>query len=203
MTAAVVFDLYGTLLNLVRDSHPFHTLARRKSGGDVRSALETALTSDNSTLAGFASNIGLSTQDDLAALELSLQNDIETIDVFADVIPTLTALKQNGTLTAVISNLATPYKKPFFSRNLDQLVDVTVFSCDCGFLKPHPKIYELALAQLGSTPHETIMVGDSLKSDVQGPSKIGIMGIHLVRSGGPSRAKQTISSLDGVLEYAT
>ncbi len=105
-------------------------------------------------------------------------------------------------MTAVISNLATPYKKPLADHNLNDLMDVTVFSCDCGVLKPRPEIYQLALEQLGTTADETIMVGDSFKSDVDGPSKIGMMGIHLVRSGGLSRANIVISSLDAMLENA-
>jgi len=203
MIAAVIFDLYGTLLRNPLGSQPYYQLARRNPRSNIRLALETALTCSNPTLDNFASNIGLPPQDDMSILEADLQNDIAHIHSFVDAVPTLTALKQRGLLTAVISNLATPYKKPFFTQKLNDLVDVTVFSCDCGILKPNPDIYRVALEQLGIPANNTIMVGDSFKSDVDGPAKIGIVGIHLVRSGDSSPANCAISSLHDVLDKVT
>lgn len=200
MIAAVIFDLYGTLLWHPGGSQQYYQLARRNPSGNTRLALETALTSRNPMLDDFASNIGLPPQDDISTLEADLQNDIARIHSFVDAVPTLVALKQRGLLTAVISNLATPYKEPFFKQKLNDLIDVTVFSCDCGMLKPNPEIYRLALEQLGTMASNTIMVGDSFKSDVDGPGKMGIGGIHLVRSGDSSPAKCVISSLHDVLD---
>lgn len=202
MTAvtAVIFDLYGTLLHLPHDSRPFQRLAQRASGVNVRSSLETALTTESLTLADFALRIGLRPQEDLLSLEAELNDDIAAIQPFADVEPTLVALKSLGIRNAVISNLATPYKQPFFTHGLDSFFDVAVFSCDCGLLKPDPRIYELTMKQLDSAPAETIMVGDSFRADVIGPAKLGITGIHLVRSGGSSEAEGMISSLNTVLD---
>jgi HAD superfamily hydrolase (TIGR01509 family) len=199
-TVAVIFDVYGTLLHFPRDSRPFLQLARRQSDSNYRSALETALTTDNPTLSDFGARIGLPPQEDIRLLDAALEADLLAIEPFADVEPTLVALKACGIRTAVVSNLGTPYKRPFFAHGLDSLFDVVVFSCDCGLRKPDPRIYEHALKQLGSSANETIMVGDSFRSDVDGPSKLGIMGIHLVRSGGLSESDSWISSLAGVLE---
>ena len=203
MIAAVIFDLYGTLLRLPRDSQPYYKLACRHPCGDIRPALESALTKQFPTLADFAASIGLPPQDDISTLERELQVDISLIRPFEDAIPTLVALKQRGVLIAMISNLATPYKQPFATHKLDDIVDVTVFSCDSGTLKPNPEIYQIAIEALGTTADQTIMVGDSFKADVDGPSKIGITGIHLVRSGKSSRAARVISSLEAVLQTGT
>lgn len=200
MVAAVIFDLYGTLLRLPRDSQPYYQLACRHPSGNIRLALERAMTNQFPRLSDFATSIGLPPQDDLTALEADLHIDIAQIHSFEDAVPTVSALKRRGLLTAVISNLATPYKPPFAAHPLSHMMDVTVFSCDSGLLKPAPEIYRMALEQLGTTADDTIMVGDSFKSDVEGPSKIGMMGIHLVRSGKTSRAKSVISSLDAIID---
>ena len=200
MTTAVIFDLYGTLLQLPQDSRPFHQLARRCANADYRSAITAALIQDNPSLAEFASNISLPPQDDLVALESSLDDDLRHVQPFADAIPTLNSLNSHGIKTAVISNLATPYKQPFVDHDLNQIVDVTVFSCDCGLMKPNPEIYTYTLRKLGVTASETVMVGDSFRSDVDGPSRAGITGVHLVRNGGSSRAQSVVSSLQAILQ---
>lgn len=74
-------------------------------------------------------------------------------------------------------------------------------SCCSGSIKPDPSIYKFALEQLGSSPAETIMVGDSYKSDVLGSSDIGIRGIHLVRKGGQNKPNEIIE-LNGVMREA-
>lgn len=200
MCRAVIFDLYGTLLYSPGDSRSFLKLAKRTA--DVRSALEIAMTTDNPTLAHFASRLGLDRPDDLPSLDAALAAEIAAIQKFVDVEPTLLELKARGIQTAVISNLASPYKQPYFGHQLDALIDIAVFSCDCGVVKPDARIYENALKQLGVSPGETIMVGDSFRSDVDGPSKLGIVALHLIRSGGTSGATRVISSLDALLQNA-
>jgi ribonucleotide monophosphatase NagD (HAD superfamily) len=68
--------------------------------------------------------------------------------------------------------------------------------------KPDPRIYERALKALGATATETIMVGDSFRSDVDGPSNVGILGIHLVRSGVSSPSACVVPTLKAILERA-
>ena len=40
-------------------------------------------------------------------------------------------------------------------------------------MKPHPSIFERALAQAGVTAREAAMVGDSLKADIEGARRSG------------------------------
>lgn len=199
MIRAVIFDLYGTLLQLQQDSKPYFQLAQRCSHGNVRTGIEIALTTENPRLGDFASRIGLRQVGDLHSLEVTMQDDIASTRPYSDSLPTLRHLKELGIGTGVISNLATPYKQPYFDHELAALIDVAVFSCDCGLIKPDSRIYHLALKLVGTRACETLMVGDSFKSDVQGPSMIGIKGIHLDRSGGAGKS-HIISSLHAILE---
>ena len=174
MIEAVIFDLYGTLLDLPVDTRPFAKIAKRGDQSQFRSAIRVALTTNHGTLEDFAKRIDQPRPADLPQLDAALQNDLDHVRLFPDAIPTLEKLRQKGLLTAVISNLATPYKRPFFALQLNSLFDVTLFSCDCGLVKPNPRIYQLALKQLGRRPSQTMMIGDSLQADVAGPSKLGI-----------------------------
>ena len=50
-------------------------------------------------------------------------------------------------------------------------------------MKPHRSIFERALAEAGVAPHQAIMVGDSLKADIEGAVATGMRGVLLRRSG--------------------
>lgn len=197
MVKAVLFDLYGTLLEFENDSRPFYQLVCRAR--NQQAAVKYALTSHNANLSEFADQIGLALQPDLAALQATLEADLKRIQPFLEVMEVLTTLKRHNIKIAVISNLATPYKQPYYSHGFDALVDVSVFSCDCGYAKPQPEIYELALQNLECAPADALMVGDSFRSDVEGPAQLEIQAVHLIRKGQPSSAKQTITSLLEVL----
>jgi putative hydrolase of the HAD superfamily len=53
-------------------------------------------------------------------------------------------------------------------------------------MKPHPSIFEAALASAGVAAPEAVMVGDSLKADVHGALGAGLRAVWLRRSGGDS-----------------
>jgi putative hydrolase of the HAD superfamily len=58
-----------------------------------------------------------------------------------------------------------------------------VSSAEHGFMKPHPSIFARALAETGVHPSEALMVGDSLKADVEGALAAGMRAVLLRRSG--------------------
>jgi len=60
---------------------------------------------------------------------------------------------------------------------LDELFEVVSVSADIGYLKPHPRIFVHAMEEMGLTPQETVMVGDSLRADVGGSKALGMVAI--------------------------
>lgn len=50
-------------------------------------------------------------------------------------------------------------------------------SHDVGYLKPHPRIFEYALDEMGLRPEETAMVGDNLRADVGGAKALGMVAV--------------------------
>lgn len=77
-----------------------------------------------------------------------------------------------------------------------------LYSCDLGIAKPNPDIYRAALTQLGSLPESTLMVGDSRRSDVDGPLVCGIRGLLLDRDG-KSSGDSVLRALSDVTSYVS
>jgi HAD superfamily hydrolase (TIGR01662 family) len=68
---------------------------------------------------------------------------------------------------------------------LDGLIGAAVSSSEHGLMKPHPSIFRAALAALGVSPSSSLMVGDSLRHDVEGGLKAGMRAALLHRIDGP------------------
>lgn len=183
MPAAVIFDLYNTLIYLPRDVNPYMRLFRSV---DCTSRVRESMVVDAPTLTDFCEHLAVSPPGDIFQMQRELDADIASASTFPDTVPTLQALRRRGVLLAVISNLATPYKLPFFRLGLDALVNAVIFSCDIGVAKPDPEIYRAALAELNVDPNNALMVGDSQQSDVDGPMACGIRGFLLDRDGNSS-----------------
>jgi HAD superfamily hydrolase (TIGR01549 family) len=101
-------------------------------------------------------------------------------ELFPDVLTTLQWLRDRNVRIAAVTNRG--YSGPRFHEEmrdlgLEQLFETTVISCDVGFMKPHPRIFEIALEQLGAAAEETAMVGDSLRADVEGSKALGMTAI--------------------------
>lgn len=100
--------------------------------------------------------------------------------LFPDALDTLNWLRERGFRLGCVTNRG--YSGPRFHEELrdlglDELFEETVISCDVGYMKPHPKIYEHTLEAMRLQPEETAMVGDSLRADVAGSKALGIVGI--------------------------
>ena len=55
-------------------------------------------------------------------------------------------------------------------------------SAEHGYMKPHPSIFESALALLDVGAEESVMVGDNLSHDIEGARRVGMHGILVQRS---------------------
>jgi putative hydrolase of the HAD superfamily len=62
-------------------------------------------------------------------------------------------------------------------------LDFVLTSAACSFRKPHPRIFELALARWLLEPDQVAMVGDTLEADIAGAARLGIHTIWLAPDG--------------------
>jgi len=89
----------------------------------------------------------------------------------------LEALRDRGLKLGLVSNAFDPGW--LLHRDLEQMgladrLDFAVFSSEVGKRKPHPVIFEHALAALGVAPGVALFVGDRLYEDVRGAGEVGM-----------------------------
>jgi putative hydrolase of the HAD superfamily len=103
----------------------------------------------------------------------------ENFELFEDVLPVLDELRRAGLRIAVVSNGIRDLHAFVAHHRLD--VDAIVDSRSHGRVKPHPTIFQAALAALAVVPADAVMVGDSLEEDVDGARALGMRAILLDR----------------------
>jgi len=101
--------------------------------------------------------------------------------LYDDVAGTLHALRAQGVRLGLISNTHRCLASFQSHFELDGLISATVSSSDHGFMKPHPRIFAVALELMQVGAAESVMVGDSLTHDVAGARRAGMRGILLAR----------------------
>jgi HAD superfamily hydrolase (TIGR01662 family) len=103
--------------------------------------------------------------------------------LYEDVPDVLRTIHASGIRIGLISNTErclTSFQSHF---ELEGLFDVTVSSADHGYMKPHPSIFMAALARIGSSAPDSVMVGDSLAHDIEGARQLGMRAVLVSRSG--------------------
>ena len=96
---------------------------------------------------------------------------------FDDARDVLLTLRQRGFLLGAVTNRAfggERFRSDLRDAGLDIGWDVEAVSVEVGYLKPHPAIFEYALAGLGVPAAAALMVGNSLAEDVAGAQQLGI-----------------------------
>jgi putative hydrolase of the HAD superfamily len=110
----------------------------------------------------------------VSAWQKSITIDPNALDV-------LGALRARKTLGLVSNFEHPPHIYLLLSRlGLARLFDTVVVSGDVGVEKPDPRIFELALRQVGLEPREAVYVGDTAE-DVQGALAAGMCPILIRR----------------------
>jgi putative hydrolase of the HAD superfamily len=77
---------------------------------------------------------------------------------------------------------------------LDGLIAAAISSSEHGFLKPHPSIFSAALQLVDVEAGDAVMVGDSLKHDVDGAMRVGMRGVLLHRGAGEHPCERELAA---------
>lgn len=102
-------------------------------------------------------------------------------ELYDDVPAVMRQLADSGLRIGLISNTHRCLASFQAHFDLQGLVSATVSSSDHGLMKPHPSIFNAALALLGVAAAEALMVGDSLTHDVEGALNVGMRAVLLNR----------------------
>jgi HAD superfamily hydrolase (TIGR01662 family) len=109
-------------------------------------------------------------------------------ELYDDVPDVLRELAASGIRIGLISNSHRCLASFQTHFELQGLISATVSSSEHGFMKPHPSIFSAALQLVDVRPADAVMVGDSLRHDVEGAMRVGMRGVLLRRGSGPSGA---------------
>lgn len=104
-------------------------------------------------------------------------------ELYDDVEPTLEELSERGLVVGIISNSHRSLNA--FSEHfaLSRFISIAISSAEHGYMKPHRSIFDAALEGAGATADEAIMIGDSLRADVEGALAAGLRAVLIRRSG--------------------
>jgi len=177
----IAFDLYDTLLDGYNHKFFSELGARLKKHVKNPEDLKKRLTKNYTNLSEFVEDVAPGLNIDLSFYEDRLNQVLESISLFEQVIPTLQTLRTEGYKTAVISNLSTQFKEPFYRLNLDKIMDFVIFSCDVGYTKKDPRIFQKLINDSKVPKEKIIMIGDNFMMDYKAPRENGIDSILLER----------------------
>lgn len=198
---AVAFDVFGTLVRIERPARPFRKLVRALRAAGRPREMDDGIRAMSNTLDLRQAALmfgGKISEEQIEALEADLRDEIQSITLFPDATPTLTALKGSGLKIALCSNLAAPYGPPVLNL-LPFAPDFCAWSYAAGAVKPQPGIYRYLCDGLACRPEEIIMVGDTHEADRVGPREFGIHGYHLDRRDSAANP-DSLRSLGDVLD---
>ncbi len=102
--------------------------------------------------------------------------------LFPEVPETLETLRARGYRLGIVSNWNWYLPDLCHALGLDRYVDFIVTSARVGAEKPHPAIFQTALAQARAAPEQTLHVGDNPEADVLGARQAGITGVLVDRN---------------------
>ncbi|WP_338923784.1 HAD family hydrolase (plasmid) [Pseudomonas silesiensis] len=180
----VIFDAFGTLVQIHEGRHPFRQILKLgiEQGRRPRADDAKVLMTNPWGLAEAARQLGITIKPGmLETIQDQLDAELELISAYPDGLEAVSLLQEAGFKVAVCSNLAQPYAAAI--ERLYPSLDGYSYSFEAGVVKPDFKIYQDACTKLALQPVMVDMVGDSQRCDQAGPTEFGMRGWYLDRVG--------------------
>ena len=114
-------------------------------------------------------------------------------ELYDEVPDVLRELSAAGVRIGLISNSHRCLSSFQSHFELQGLIAATVSSSEHGFMKPHPSIFSAALQLVNVDASDAVMVGDSMRQDVEGALRAGMRAVLLHRG---DRPPERASGLD-------
>jgi HAD superfamily hydrolase (TIGR01549 family) len=127
---------------------------------------------------------------DLARLSVPVLGPLFRLD--QEAVAVVSQLQAQGYKLGLISNTLFPGVSIDGALQKEGLLDffpVRVYSSDVGFMKPHREIFRTALDRMGVRPEQALYIGDQMRKDVKGCSRVGMKSALINRSGGFRRGR--------------
>jgi len=176
---AIIFDLYDTLIYSSVKLKPYKKffLNAGLTLEELNDCVNMVMIKEFKNFEELKNRIKPDLKVDLSVFENDLKEELESTVLFDDTLEVLEQLSKKYELF-LFSNLATPYKQPFYSLGLDAYIKNPYFSCEIGYKKPDLNGYDYVASEIekltGIEKKDLLMVGDNKVSDFQGAQNAGI-----------------------------
>ena len=137
----------------------------------------------------------------VAELKCILEKGKDLKKAYPETLDVLKALKEKYKLGLITNTYYPGFKILEEKFELNKYFDVILKSYETKILKPNPKIFGLMLKRLGLKKNEVLMVGDSLRADVQAAEKYGIKAILIDRENRRPEYSRRITSLEQLPQF--
>jgi HAD superfamily hydrolase (TIGR01549 family) len=195
----VVFDLYGTLIKFGTSHHPFRKILKW-AHAHGRKPLETDarfLMTRNEESEVLFHSMGIVVPNELIqSFHREIHEELNSLTLFDDVIPTLRELVDAGIDLAICSNLAKTYGE-IIDRLLPNFNFTRVLSYEVGYIKPDDGMYDAIVNKTRHIKENILFIGDTFIADYEGPKQYGFQALHLCRN--QSSNENTIQSLSEII----
>lgn len=217
---AVLFDLGDTLIRTADIPEIYRRISENygvklstdeireaHKGVEASDAIRCMITSEQEFWVRWNSEVlkrvGIQENRDFLAMKIDeLWWDHADLEIYPDVIDTLTQLKAKGVKTGVITNaLKRDYERILKKLKLTRFFDVVVGIDTLNKAKPDKEIFLHAVNMLGVHPKQAVFIGDSVKYDYEGARHAGLKPLLIDRDGKASGGIEEIRSLVEVLQY--
>ncbi len=198
---AVIFDLYGTLVDELRYPHRqevkyqrlvsdtaaalalpvddfrrvWSKTSRQREVGEIRNR--------KAILAFLCDTLDIDVSDEQLdrAAAIALEYVRRALKPRDGVVETLARLRDEGIKTGLISNCLAETSDLWPSTPFPSLLDASILSCEVGMMKPDPGIYHLACERLEVEPDECLFIGDGGSGELTGATNVGMDAV-LIRA---------------------
>ena len=193
---AVIFDLYGTLVDNF-SAHAHEEVLRKMASvvgapadDFVRLWFESydwraigKIASPEENIRYVCQKLGISVEevkvDEAARIRYEFTR--KNLKPWSEAVPVISRLKALGYKVALISDCSAETPLSWGDTTLAPLMDVAVFSCNVGIKKPDPAIYLQATRQLGVKTEDCLYVGDGSSNELSGAAGVGMHPV-MIRS---------------------
>ena len=195
-----LFDAFGTLVKFGESRSPYRKLMKwlKDNGRKPTPQDATIIMSNAVDVEALAKHFGyIIPVEFLNEINEDLRFELDTIELYEDVVLILQNLKDKGFKIALCSNLAMPYGEKLKTL-LPNLFDVVVFSYEVGNIKPEQQIYEVIQAKFNCEMSEMLFIGDHPILDVKMPISLGMSARLIERN----RSQSLTDVLENLLATA-
>lgn len=171
----ICFDLFGTLFEITDRRRPLSSLRQNMTLDKVKRLRRLAMTTVLNLEEIDEAIQGGATVDKISNAKIDIAHEVASTRLRAGVPEMLSALTVPY---GICSNLSLDYL-PALQRFAELKPVFRIMSCEAGYMKPDPDIYELVVAAAEVPRHKILFVGDTPAADIEGPRVAGMQTIHI------------------------